>query len=368
MPTPRECATLSLVDGRFYVIGGDVIEYPRFINMDIIEVYTPVQHPVYAYHYRKNFGHFDESSDSLLITTEFVNHQNHTFSAQAIYHTFDNSFTDSVYLYDDGQHCDEAAQDSLYGNFIYDIDEESHFNLVFKTRNQDTDQDFITLDTVLFSTIGPIVFDQCELTVADTFPQQGDILRFNLTLKNEGSQTTAEIISANVTALDTCAYVMVNYDPTYGDMAPGTYSTTAGYYRIRFYDVSAESINVPFKLDIASNDIVFWSDTFDVKVAPTPTGVICSTDVIPRQFSIRQNYPNPFNPTTKINYEIPITSYVNLSVYNLVGQKVATLVDERQQAGYHQVEWYASGFASGVYYYKIEAGEFQDIKKMILIK
>jgi hypothetical protein len=85
-------------------------------------------------------------------------------------------------------------------------------------------------------------------------------------------------------------------------------------------------------------------------------------------FRLSQNYPNPFNPTTKINYELQITNYVNLGVYNLLGQKVATLVNERQKAGHHQVEWDASGFASGVYYYRIKAGEFQDVKKMILIK
>jgi flagellar hook assembly protein FlgD len=61
-------------------------------------------------------------------------------------------------------------------------------------------------------------------------------------------------------------------------------------------------------------------------------------------------------------------SDVELSIYNLLGQKIATLVNERRQAGDHQVEWDASGFASGVYYYRIEAGEFQDVKKMILLR
>jgi flagellar hook assembly protein FlgD len=59
---------------------------------------------------------------------------------------------------------------------------------------------------------------------------------------------------------------------------------------------------------------------------------------------------------------------VELSIYNLLGQKVVTLVSEKQRAGYHQVEWDASGFASGIYYYKVEAGEYQDVKKMILLR
>jgi len=89
---------------------------------------------------------------------------------------------------------------------------------------------------------------------------------------------------------------------------------------------------------------------------------------IPKQFSLHQNYPNPFNPLTAIGYQLSAFNNVELSIYNLLGQKVATLVNERQQAGYHQVEWDATGFASGVYYYRIEAGEFVDVRKMILIR
>jgi hypothetical protein len=89
---------------------------------------------------------------------------------------------------------------------------------------------------------------------------------------------------------------------------------------------------------------------------------------LPIDYRLNQNYPNPFNPKTIINYELPITNEVKLSIFNLTGQKVATLVQETQRAGYHQVEWDASGFASGVYYYRIEAGEFVGVKKMVLIR
>ncbi len=90
--------------------------------------------------------------------------------------------------------------------------------------------------------------------------------------------------------------------------------------------------------------------------------------VIPQKFDLAQNYPNPFNPTTMINYELPITNYVDLSIYNALGQRMATLVSENQSAGSYQVSWDASQFASGIYYYRIEAGEFQAVKKMILLR
>jgi ATP adenylyltransferase/5',5'''-P-1,P-4-tetraphosphate phosphorylase II len=69
-----------------------------------------------------------------------------------------------------------------------------------------------------------------------------------------------------------------------------------------------------------------------------------------------------------INYQLPITNYVDLSVYNLLGQKVATLVNKRQQAGHYQIEWDATGFAGGVYYCRIKAGNFVQTRKMIYLK
>ncbi len=89
---------------------------------------------------------------------------------------------------------------------------------------------------------------------------------------------------------------------------------------------------------------------------------------VPEQYSLGQNYPNPFNPVTVIGYRLSAVSEVELSVYNLIGQKVATLVSEKQNTGSYKVEWDASGFSSGVYYYRITAGSYFEVKKMILIK
>jgi len=89
---------------------------------------------------------------------------------------------------------------------------------------------------------------------------------------------------------------------------------------------------------------------------------------LPSTYQLSHNYPNPFNPTTAIGYQLSAVSDVELSIYNLLGQKVATLVSERKNAGNHQVEWDAGQLSSGVYYYMIKAGEFQDVKKMILLR
>jgi hypothetical protein len=94
---------------------------------------------------------------------------------------------------------------------------------------------------------------------------------------------------------------------------------------------------------------------------------------IPVEFRLAQNYPNPFNPTTNINFDLPQASPVSLKIFNTLGQQVATLVNEIKGAGYHSVIWNGRNDAnqvlpSGVYIYRIEAGEFVCTNKMVLVK
>jgi len=110
------------------------------------------------------------------------------------------------------------------------------------------------------------------------------------------------------------------------------------------------------------------------------SGVItveAATDVTDKDFSIdgfelNQNYPNPFNPSTTISYHLPITSQVTLKVYDVIGNEVATLVNEEKPAGKNEVSFNASsvpgGLSSGIYFYKLQAGTFFETKEMVLLK
>jgi len=89
---------------------------------------------------------------------------------------------------------------------------------------------------------------------------------------------------------------------------------------------------------------------------------------IPTKFMLYQNYPNPFNPSTTISYDLPQRSRVKLTIHNLLGQEVATLVNGEQEPGRYSVKFDASGLPSGIYFYRLEAGNFIEQKKMILIK
>jgi len=87
---------------------------------------------------------------------------------------------------------------------------------------------------------------------------------------------------------------------------------------------------------------------------------------IPKEFKLGQNYPNPFNPATQIAYQLPGQRHVTLTVYNVIGQEIARLVDEMQEPGYKTISWNAGRMPSGVYYYRLQAAEFVETKSYCL--
>lgn len=122
-----------------------------------------------------------------------------------------------------------------------------------------------------------------------------------------------------------------------------------------------------------------WADTsMNHKVTVTPAVGVEDESVVPTEYILEQNYPNPFNPSTVISFTLPEESNVVLSVYNSLGQQVATLINGFMSAGKKSVEFDASqltsgisskgGYASGIYFYKLEAGNFVSTKKMLLVK
>ena len=89
---------------------------------------------------------------------------------------------------------------------------------------------------------------------------------------------------------------------------------------------------------------------------------------LPETFSLDRAYPNPFNPTTTLSFALPVDAAVSLSIYNMQGREVSTLIDANIEAGYHSVVWNADSYSSGVYFVKMIVGEYVDTQKLILVK
>jgi len=127
-----------------------------------------------------------------------------------------------------------------------------------------------------------------------------------------------------------------------------------------------------FTFDIDRTAPVDRKDTIDFLITDT-NGLMMTKSFIfsytgPKEFKLEQNFPNPFNPSTTIQYQLPQDARVTLKVYDILGSEVATLVNEEQQAGYKEVKFNGSNIASGMYVYRLQAGDYVSIKKMLMIK
>lgn len=116
--------------------------------------------------------------------------------------------------------------------------------------------------------------------------------------------------------------------------------------------------------------VVFWpvaDEPFDLD-QPTPVIEPEQPPVLPVSPHLAQNFPNPFNPTTTIAFDLPRADHVRLSIFNVLGRQVATLVDERLGAGSHEAVWDAADAATGIYFYRLSTGAFSTTRKMVLVK
>jgi hypothetical protein len=142
-----------------------------------------------------------------------------------------------------------------------------------------------------------------------------------------------------------------------------TLNTT--YYTILWQDLEQLTTISIHKaiIDLSS----LWRTAWENAGSPSPLS-IQSSDHYPEIYFLANNYPNPFNPSTKIKFTLPKAEKVKIAVYNTIGQKIETLLNQSMKAGFYEVEFNAVYLSSGVYFYRIEAGEFQYVKKMVLIK
>ena len=136
-----------------------------------------------------------------------------------------------------------------------------------------------------------------------------------------------------------------------------------------------ENISTGYIFNIASfNDSILWTSGNGGKIFHTTNGgeplvgIQNISTEIPESFKLNQNYPNPFNPSTNIQYDISNDNSVTIKIYNLPGKEVMSLVNDFKKAGRYIISFNGSDLASGVYYYKITSGKFEQVRKMILIK
>jgi hypothetical protein len=213
----------------------------------------------------------------------------------------------------------------------------------------------IFTDSKRVTSIGPVEFEGYKVTY-----QIGNQLGIVLYLKNNAQTATATDVTAELYPKDSSTIsnitkgtqdaIDINANETVETKQTFTITTIGSPNTLDFY------------IKIFSDGFHFWTDS------SLATFIKPMEQELPKKFSLSQNYPNPFNPKTVISWQLPVGSDVDLSIYNVLGQKVATLVNRKQQAGSYSAEWDATGFASGVYYYRLVAGEYVATRKLVLLR
>jgi hypothetical protein len=129
-----------------------------------------------------------------------------------------------------------------------------------------------------------------------------------------------------------------------------------------------DTIFVRFRLTNSDTTSNFGWLVDDIELMPIATGVAADNATVPLEYSLSQNFPNPFNPTTRIQYSIKERGIVSLTLYDILGKQVATLVHSEQEAGQYRYDLNANQLSSGIYFYRLQAGGFVDTKKLLLVR
>lgn len=170
-----------------------------------------------------------------------------------------------------------------------------------------------------------------------------DNLQVKITVSGTTGNVAGELVDAN------------------GTVVAFNNSTSSNPFTLTAPSAGTYTVNAGFK-----NPSKQWGTTSAVV---NVTGVNESLiDLSPGSFKLYANYPNPFNPSTKIRYAIPQTAFTVLKVYSITGKEIATLINEEKTPGVYEVTFDAANYSSGIYIYRLQAGSFTDIKKMVLMK
>jgi hypothetical protein len=327
---------------------------------------------VYAHNITTNRRYVKPESDSIGVNTSVENLNNQTILLKGMIYNNTGEVKDSILFYDDGNHNDGYSDDGLWGTFWYPGSEELHYS--FQTKLTDTNSGTTRHDYNItkFTTVGPVVVDSYVNVSADTLINPGDVLPMRLILKNNGLNTTATNISIEGGCLENVITNVAVSNNRFENISPGETKTSNGMFVIYFADNFDGGREIGFWVDIYSDNYMFWRDTFYV--------FIHSTDIIendapelPHKYSFSQNYPNPFNSLTMINYQLPENSLVTIKIYNTIGQEVKTLIHNNQQQGTYTIHWNGKddmnrAVPSGIYFYRMEADGFSQVKKMLLLE
>ena len=333
-------------------------EENRYLNKVLAWGPGLIDNPPYVSEASINLRYCRPLVDTIKIFAVETNPDKHTSNVFAQVLTLNDSLISEFQL----NQSDSSFIGSLYPNST----DEEFYKILLQQNGTDIPSKLI-YNNLRFTTIGPVVLDSISYTKTSTN------YLVKTYVKNQSTNTTIKNVSVKLICDDPWSLPISGNVKNLSDIPPGGKVWNTFSFSVKYID-SLFPGYFNLKVEVTSDGWTYWEDSTQVIV----TGVEEALQQ-PLTFKLEQNYPNPFNPSTKINWQSPVSSRQVLKVYDVLGNEIVTLVNEEKEAGYHSVEFDASsangGLPSGVYFYRLKvypanggAGSFVQTKKMILLR
>jgi N-acetylneuraminic acid mutarotase len=357
MPSVLEEPSADMLNGKAYVCGGTLTASPA----------TPVS-TMYEYNPHNDLllliekvyvdrCYLKPGIDSVCIITKINYPAGITLIAEI--EAPDQNPVDSLLLYDDGNHNDGNAGDSLYGNFWpVSYAEERNYYVDIKVKRVGADTAILHINnTAKFTTIGPVDYESYTFTGNDTEPNPGDRIRLELTLKNNGSILTAANIEAKLISLDTLVSTYA-YSRAFGSIAAGKNSTSDNTYTINISEECPVNTQIPIQIDITSDGYKFWTDTLYVHVCG-PTRIEYLEEQITRI------YPNPTNDILNIEFSNRDNQVLEIEILDITG-KIIYQKEYKNNNAHFVEQLNLSDYKNGVYLVKVRQADRIYVRKVVV--
>ena len=315
-----------------------------------------INNVVYPHNIFADKTFYAPGEDSVHISTIIENPNSHQLSARGYLKTVEGTLIDSVNLI---KQVLNAEGENWTAKIISPTMEE-FYKISVTAFDATASEHFTVPNATRFTTAGPLKMDSVF------YQRSSNIYAVKPYVRNAGTSMTISGAKIRLYCDDPWVTSIIASIASLPNIAPGATVNTSSWVTIYVID-SLFPGYLNFRAEIMKDGWPYWTDTLRF-YDPGWNGVEGETNEAPIEYSLSQNYPNPFNPNTQIKYSIPKTSLVTLKIFNTLGEEIETLVNEEKTVGTYEVNLNAANLPSGVYFYRLQAGDFVQTRKMILLK
>jgi hypothetical protein len=297
-------------------------------------------------------------NDTVTITAQVENPNNHSISVIAHIASMDSLMTDTMAFFDDGIHNDGDPGDGTWGA-MWPVPSGDETYAVSVSTEDTTAGSLRTLPNVVrFTTIGPVNYEDYSFSSADTVFNPGDKdLKIKLILKNNGSTGTVKNVSAKLTSTDTLI-IISSTSQSFGDINPGESSISIGKYNIRISEKCPNNTQIPIKVEISSDGYNFWSDIFSI-IVQEPVGIEEIMEPITRI------YPNPTENILNIELNDADNQPLEIEIFTITGE-VIYQKNYKNIAAHFVEQVDLSDYAKGIYLVKVKQNKTVTVGKVVV--